>query len=61
MNTSMTKQDEDNIESLRLRGFAVVVFNPHDLRDADPDLVTDRLIQVGWDVIDGLATYQREE
>jgi len=41
---------------LRKMGCAVVCFVPEELRDADPDHVEDRLIELGWDVIDNLAT-----
>jgi len=57
----MTEEQKAVLNALRQAGFAVVVFNPDELRDADPDSVSDRLIQVGWDVIDGLATYQQED
>ena len=36
-------------------GCAVVVFTEEELRGARPDLVQDRLIELGWDVIDVLA------
>ena len=37
-------------------GCAVVVFTEEELRGARPDLVQDRLTELGWDVIDVLAT-----
>ena len=37
-------------------GCAVVVFTEEELRGARPDLVQDRLVELGWDVIDVLAT-----
>ena len=36
-------------------GCAVVIFTEEELRGARPDLVQDRLIELGWDVIDVLA------
>jgi hypothetical protein len=36
-------------------GCAVVVFTEEELRGARPDLVQDRLIELGWEVIDVLA------
>ena len=36
-------------------GCAVVVFTEEELRGARPDLVQDRLTELGWEVIDVLA------
>lgn len=44
---------------LEAMGCAVVVFTEEELRGARPDLVQDRLVELGWDVIDVLA--EREE
>jgi len=41
-------------------GHAVVCFTPEELRGADPGHVQDRLVELGWDVIDTLATEPRE-
>jgi hypothetical protein len=41
-------------------GYAVVCFTPEELRGADPGHVQDRLVELGWDVIDTLATEPRE-
>jgi uroporphyrinogen-III synthase len=41
---------------LEAMGCAVVVFTEEELRGARPDLVQDRLVELGWDVIDVLAT-----
>lgn len=40
---------------LEAMGCAVVVFTEEELRGARSDLVQDRLIELGWDVIDVLA------
>lgn len=40
---------------LEAMGCAVVVFTEEELRGARPDLVQDRLIELGWDVIDTLS------
>ena len=40
---------------LEAMGCAVVVFTEEELRGARPDLVQDRLIELGWDVIDVLS------
>jgi hypothetical protein len=39
------------IEELRTLGYAVVLFTPEELEEADAGRVEDRLIEVGWDVI----------
>lgn len=43
------------INSLKDRGYAVVVFTPQELRGAHTGHVEDRLVELGWDVIDVLA------
>jgi len=43
------------INSLRDRGYAVVVFTPQELRGAKTRHVEDRMVECGWDVIDILA------
>lgn len=43
------------LNGLRDRGYAVVVFTPQELRGAKTRHVEDRLIELGWDVIDVLA------
>ena len=58
---SLSESEAALIEALRRRGYAVTVFTPHELRDADPDSVQERMVQVGWDIIDNLASYQRDE
>ena len=46
--------------ALEAMGCCVVVFTPEELRGADPGHVQDRLVELGWDVIDTLATEPRE-
>ena len=41
-------------------GYAVICFTPEELRGADPGHVQDRLVELGWDVIDTLATEPRK-
>jgi hypothetical protein len=36
-------------------GYAVVIFTPEELRGANPDHVQDRLVELGWDVINDIA------
>ena len=42
-------------KKMRHAGYAVVLFTPEELRGANPDHVEDRLVELGWDVIDSLA------
>ena len=42
-------------------GCAVVVFTEEELRGARADLVGDRLVELGWDVIDVLAPKSFDE
>lgn len=50
----MTPQEIDTLRNLRSQGYAVVIFNSEELKGADPDRVEDRLIELGWEVIDCL-------
>jgi hypothetical protein len=45
----------DLCRQLEAMGCVVVVFTPEELRGANPSHVEDRLIELGWDVIDVLA------
>lgn len=45
---------------LEAMGCAVVLFTKEELRGANADHVESRLIELGWDVIDALATEPRE-
>lgn len=47
--------NDRSVNALRDEGYAVVVFNPDELESADPTDVCDRLIELGWDVIDALS------
>ena len=40
---------------LEAMGCVVVIFTEEELRGARPDLVQDRLIELGWEVINDLA------
>jgi hypothetical protein len=42
-------------------GCAVVIFTDEELRGARADLVGDRLVELGWDVIDVLAPRSFDE
>jgi hypothetical protein len=51
MSTDKMQNWLDVIDELRSAGYAVCVFSPDELGDADPDRVEDRLCELGWDVI----------
>jgi len=55
VNPNNTKQAVEYLRQLRKFGYAVVAFTPEELRGANPDYVENRLIEVGWDVIDSIA------
>ena len=43
------------LKDLRNYGYAVVIFTPEELNGAKPGKVEDRLVELGWDVIDCLG------
>lgn len=47
----MTKEEREVIRSLRDRGYAIIIWAPEELAEADPGQVQDRSIEIGWDVI----------
>lgn len=55
MAEQLSNTDIEQLRALRHRGYAVVVFTPEELRGASVNRVQDRLIELGWDVIDALA------
>ena len=44
------------IEELRAKGYAVVIFNPDELDGADPEKVQDYLVGSGWTIISELKS-----
>jgi hypothetical protein len=50
----------EHSRALEAMGCAVVVFTPEELRGAKPSKVEERLVELGWEVIDDLATEPRE-
>ena len=60
-NPNNIKQAVEHLRQLRKMGYAVVAFTPEELRGADSDHVEDRLTELGWDVIDNLATEPYDE
>jgi len=61
LNPNNTKQAAEHLRQLRKMGYAVVAFTPEELRGADSDHVEDRMVEIGWDVIDSLATEPYDE
>lgn len=57
----MTPEEVTVLQNLRDRGYAVVVFNLDELREANPCDVEDRLIEYGWDTIDWLSPQLGEQ
>ena len=50
----------EHSRALEEMGCVVVVFTPEELRGANPDHVQDRLIELGWEVINDLADTEDE-
>lgn len=53
----MSPEEVEVLKALRSKGYAVVVFSPDELRDADKDDVEQDLVLAGWDIIDAHAKY----
>lgn len=51
----LTEEEVRVIRNIRSRGFAIIIWTPGELGDADPDHVQDRSIELGWDVIRDLG------
>ena len=49
--TELTEQDRECLRQLRKNGCAVTVFLPHELGDANPEDVEERMCVAGWDEI----------
>lgn len=52
----LTQDEIATLRGLRARGFAVALFNPTELRGANPTEVEGLMIERGGDAIDNLAT-----
>ena len=50
----LSPEENMAMETLRDKGFAVVIFNPFELEGSDPDLIQDILIERGWNAIETL-------
>lgn len=51
---SLTPTELTALRGLALRGWTVVAFSPSELNGVDADDLQGRLIQHGWNVIDGM-------
>jgi len=49
-----TEKDWEWMADMRKRGFCLTIFTPEELQGANPDQVEDRLVELGWEVIDCL-------
>jgi len=50
----MTQEELETVQAMKSRGFAVIIWTPEELGDADADLVEDRSIELGWQIIEDL-------
>lgn len=57
----MNEEQTRICQELRHAGYAVIIWTPEELRDANPRKVEDRSIELGWDVISDLASPMSEE
>ena len=51
----MTKEDWEVIKKFREAGYALTIFSPEELRGASTSDFEDRMVELGWEVIDSLA------
>lgn len=51
----LTEYETEVIRALQHRGFAVIVWNPDELGEANPRRVEDRSVELGWQVIGDLG------
>lgn len=55
----MTPEQFTALRELSNEGYAVVVFNAEELDGASPTKLEDRLIELGWEIIDDLNSFVR--
>jgi len=55
MAKNLTEQERKTINKIRNKGFAVVVFTEEELNGASQEHVEDRLVELGWEVIECLG------
>ncbi len=58
---TMTKEQSKTIQDMRHDGYAVVVWNPDELRGVDPTRVEDHMIEKGGDYIEMRSPAEEEE
>jgi len=51
----------DALREMRGSGWAVIAWVPEELGDADPGLVEDRCIELGWEIIGALKSVDTRE
>lgn len=54
MNEEITPEEQQMLNALRSRGYAVIVWSPDELAGVNRRMVEDRSIELGWDVIEAL-------
>jgi len=47
----LTNEEKEVLRSLRLRGFAVIVWTPEELGDVSPESVEDASISYAWNYL----------
>jgi hypothetical protein len=52
--TPISQPEVEAIQSLRHKGYAVVIFDPEELQGASRRLVEDSLVSQAWDIIEAL-------
>lgn len=57
----MSTEELAVINGLRDRGYAICIFNPDELRGADPRGIEISMCMKGWDAIDCYATEEEQE
>lgn len=57
----MSTEELAVINGLRDRGYAICIFNPDELRGADPWDIENSMCMKGWDAIDWYATEEEEQ
>ena len=52
----MTKEDWEVIRKFREAGYALTIFSPEELRGASTRDFENRMVELGWEVVDSLAS-----
>ena len=52
----MTKKDWAVIKKFREAGYALTIFSPEELRGASTRDFENRMVELGWEVVDSLAS-----